>query len=201
MRRGAATAGTVVLSVAVTLLVARALVAPQVTAQSEQPGEVRASAFVLVGADGAPRASLAVRENGAVSIQFLDGAGALRSMLGEAGLVVRDTDGQTGRLFVGLVPTGASAGSVGTYVFGSSGSLRLFSGVSPTSDPNVQVVDANGMTPRISFGITADGRSGLGVRDNTGTPRVRLGQAATGPNVNFEVTLLDADGQVIAVLP
>jgi hypothetical protein len=201
MRRGATTAGTVALSVAVTLLVARALVAPEATAQSEQVGEVRASAFVLVGADGAPRASLAVRENGAVNIQFFDGAGALRSMLGEAGLTVRDTDGRTIRLFTGLLPGGAGAGSVGTYVSGSSGSLRLFSGVSPNGDPNVQVVDANGMTSRILFYLTADGRSGLSVRDGNGTPRVRLGQAPTGPNMDFEVTVLDADGQVIAVLP
>jgi hypothetical protein len=71
--------------------------APQATAGSSQPQEVRASAFTLVGADGTVLAELAPSPFGGVGrLSLQDAAGTRRvTLLGTGILSVYDQDGNT----------------------------------------------------------------------------------------------------------
>jgi hypothetical protein len=71
--------------------------APQATAQSSQPQEVRASAFTLVGADGTVLAQLASGAGaGTGRLSLRDAAGTERvTLAGNGGLNVFDQDGTT----------------------------------------------------------------------------------------------------------
>lgn len=70
--------------------------APQATAQSSQPQEVRASAFTLVGPDGTVLAQLARGPGGTGRLVLSDGAGTERVTLAGAGILnVWDQDGTT----------------------------------------------------------------------------------------------------------
>jgi hypothetical protein len=71
--------------------------APQATAQSSQPQEVRASAFTLVGADGTVLAQLAPNpSSGTGRLSLRDAAGTERVTLAGGGtLNVYDQDGTT----------------------------------------------------------------------------------------------------------
>jgi hypothetical protein len=70
--------------------------APQATAQSSEPQEVRASAFTLVRADGTVLAQLAPTPNGVARLLLRDGAGTERvTLVGSGILNVWDQDGTT----------------------------------------------------------------------------------------------------------
>jgi hypothetical protein len=72
------------------------VVVPQATAQSNQPQEVRASAFTLVGADGTVLAQLAPTDGGAGRLLLRDAAGTQRVTLVSSGILnVWDQDGAT----------------------------------------------------------------------------------------------------------
>ena len=72
------------------------VMAPQATAQSNQPQEVRASAFTLVGADGTVIAQLAPTEGGLGRLLLRDAAGTQRvTLVGTGILNVYDQDGTT----------------------------------------------------------------------------------------------------------
>jgi hypothetical protein len=101
--------------------------APQATAQASQPQEVRATAFTLVGSDGAVLAELAPTPGGRIGRLLLrDAAGTQRvTLVGSGILNVWDEDGATvvfraGRIYTvgaasGLPPTnGVELGPGGT---------------------------------------------------------------------------------------
>ena len=70
--------------------------APQATAQSNQPQEVRASAFTLVGPDGTVLAGLSPSPAGAGLLRLYDPTGTRRLAVNGVGLVeVYDRDGTT----------------------------------------------------------------------------------------------------------
>jgi hypothetical protein len=70
--------------------------APQATAQSSQPEEVRASAFTLVGPDGTVLARLAPGAGGSGRLALSDAAGTERvTLVGGGTLTVWDQDGTT----------------------------------------------------------------------------------------------------------
>ncbi len=78
---------TAAVSALVTLFVTRAAAPRHVDAQFLQAPEVRASSFVLVGADGTRRATLSVIEEvGVVNLQLFDSQGMLRTIVGEGGI-------------------------------------------------------------------------------------------------------------------
>jgi hypothetical protein len=199
LRHGAATAGTVLLSVLVTLLVTHGFAAPGATAQTGQADEVRAAAFVLVGADGTELARLAPGPQGPGNLTLFDTAGTARVVLAGAGLMrVFDPDGVTSRVSMGVNP---QTGGAFYLLNNSEGRMRLQLGIAPEGNPSVQLLDANGTTVRLGMGVTTDGRSGLSVRDTTGLTRVQLGQEPGRTGDAFEVSVRDADGQPIASLP
>jgi len=90
------------------------VMAPQATAQSNQPQEVRASAFTLVGADGTVLAQLVPTEAGTTGRLVLrDAAGTQRvGMTGTGILNVYDQDGTTVVFRAGRSynPVGAATG-------------------------------------------------------------------------------------------
>jgi hypothetical protein len=198
VRQGAATAGTVVLSVLVTALIVRGQVPPPAAAQSEQVGEVRAAAFVLVGADGTELARLAPGPLGPGNLTLFDTAGKARVVLGGAGIMrVLDADGVTSRVSMGV---NLQTGGAFYLLNNNEGRMRLQLGISPEGNPVVQLLDANGMTTRLGMGVSTEGRPGFSVRDANGVTRVQLGQPPMGQTDDFEVSIRGADGSVIASL-
>ena len=70
--------------------------APQATAQSGQPQEVRASAFTLVREDGTVIAQLGPSPTGGARLSLSDAAGKQRvTLVGSGVLNIRDQDGTT----------------------------------------------------------------------------------------------------------
>jgi hypothetical protein len=105
------------------------MAAPQATAQSSQPQEVRASAFTLVRADGTVLAQLAPSPGGTGRLALSDAAGTERVTLQGGGtLNIWDQDGTTvvfraGRSYTvgvasGLPPTNG-------VELGPGGSIRM----------------------------------------------------------------------------
>jgi hypothetical protein len=187
------------LSVVVTLVVVRGLVPSRAAAQPQQTGEVRASTFVLVGADGTELARLAPGPQGPGNLTLFDTAGKARVVLAGAGVMrVFDADGVTSRVSMGVNP---QTGGAFYLLNNNEGRMRLQLGISPEGNPVGQLLDANGMTVRIGFGVSVDGRPGFSVRDASGITRVQLGQAPGGEGDGFEVSVRGADGQIIASLP
>lgn len=108
MRRTILLAGVLpVVSALVGGILAFGLVVPSlVTAQSSQPQEVRAAAFVLVGPNGAEVARLEPGGdgNGRLLLNTADGTRSMR-LNGAGGLTVFDPDGSTLRFQAGYVPS------------------------------------------------------------------------------------------------
>lgn len=103
---GISVLGIVALSVLAMSLVQHAMSPPRATAQSSQPQEVRASAFVLVGADGSVLGRLAPGGQGGGRLTLYDGTGTQRTALAAAGVLAAfDTDGKTLRFIAGWTPT------------------------------------------------------------------------------------------------
>lgn len=98
--------GIVALSVLAMSLVQHVMSPPRVTAQSSQPQEVRASAFVLVGPDGTVVGRLAPGANGGGRLTLFDRTGAQRAAVAAAGVFAAfDPDGTTLRFLAGFDPT------------------------------------------------------------------------------------------------
>jgi hypothetical protein len=186
------------LSVLVTLLVMHTLAAPPATARTGQVEEVRASAFVLVGADGAELARLVPGPQGAGNLTLFDTAGKARVVLGGGGIMrVFDADGVTSRVSMGVNP---QTGGAFYLLNNNEGRMRLQLGISPEGNPVVQLLDANGMTTRLGMGVSAEGRPGFSIRDASGLTRVQLGQPPAGTGDTYEVSVRDAEGNIIACL-
>jgi hypothetical protein len=184
--------------VLVTLLVTRGTAPPRVAAQPGQPEEVRASAFVLVRADGVEIARLQPGGSGGGFLSLFDADGKERFALTPLGFLINNPDGVTSRMGMGLNPL---SGAPGINLRDSAGNLRITFGINPEGEtPFLQVRDPDGMTSRIGIAVL-DGRSWVAVRDASGAERVRIGQDPARLDDRFEVTVRDADGQPIATLP
>lgn len=106
LRRAVSTLATVALSVAVTILVMRAVSPQQAHAQQGQAGDVRATSFTLVGQDGTVLARLQTGGQGNGELRLYDATGNLRAELAGAGfLIIRDPDGLTPRFRAGFTTT------------------------------------------------------------------------------------------------
>ena len=106
------------------------MAAPQATAQSSQPQEVRASAFTLVGPDGTVLARLAPGPGGGSRLSLGDAAGTERLTLAGAGILnVWDQDGTTVVFRAGRSynPVGAATGlpPINGVELGPGGSIRM----------------------------------------------------------------------------
>lgn len=100
--------GTVALSALVVLSVQHLLAPPRASAQAGQAQEVRASAFVLVAADGTVVGRLAPSANGGGRLTLYDNTGAQRAAVAGAGVFAAfDPDGTTLRFLAGYTPTAA----------------------------------------------------------------------------------------------
>lgn len=127
LRQAISFLGTTALA-ALTVLWAQHVMTPaRATAQSGQPQEVRASAFVLVGPDGTVIARLGPSTNGGGRLTIFDKTGAQRAAVAAAGVFAAfDPDGTTLRFLAGYTPIAApnspqidgllldDAGTVGT---------------------------------------------------------------------------------------
>jgi hypothetical protein len=197
-KQGAVTAGTVLLSVVVTTaVVGRAGPAP-VAAQPGPADEVRASAFVLVRADGTEIARLRQGGEGGGFLTLFDAAGKERFALTPLGFLIYNADGVTPRLGLGTNPL---SGAPGINLRDSAGNLRITFGVNPDGDtPFFQLRDPDGTTARVGFAVRA-GRSWFGVRDAAGVQRMIVGQEPEGTGDDFGVTVRGADGSVIGTVP
>jgi hypothetical protein len=105
--QGTAIAGMVTM----TVLAMRLVGPPQASAQQAQQGEVRATAFALVGGDGTVLARLEPAPDGSGRLTLFDKAGTRRLALAGGGvLAVFDQDGATLRFAAGRTfevgPTG-----------------------------------------------------------------------------------------------
>jgi hypothetical protein len=198
IRQGAATAVTVLLSVLVTLLLMRGLVPPRAAAQPEQEGEIRASAFVLVRADGVEIARLQPGGSGGGFLSLFDADGKERFALTPLGFLINNADGVTPRMGMGLNPL---SGAPGINLRDGAGNLRMTFGINPDREtPFIQLRDTDGMTGRVGIAVL-EGRSWVSVSDASGAQRVRIGQGPAISDDRFEVTVLGADGQPLATLP
>ena len=141
LARGVLLVGTAVLSAVATVALMPSVRPPAAGAQAIQPaGEVRASAFVLTGADGRARATLTLTD-GAVNLRFFDGDGNLRTQVGDGGVA-----GFTGmNLSFALT---AGAGGPGLTLWEGDGAKRV--GLSPSG---LALFDSAG-TPRLRAGET-----------------------------------------------
>ncbi len=106
------------------------MAAPQATAQSSQPQEVRASAFTLVGPDGTVLAQLSRGPGTSGRLALSDGAGTERVTLQGGGtLSVWDQDGTTVVFRAGRSynPVGAATGlpPINGVELGPGGSIRM----------------------------------------------------------------------------
>jgi hypothetical protein len=99
--------------------------APQATAQSSQPQEVRASAFTLVGTDGTVLARLAPGRNGFGRLDLYDPSGTRRSAIAANGQIeVYDDDGETPVFRAGR-NDGPGASTVNGVQLGPGGSIGI----------------------------------------------------------------------------
>jgi hypothetical protein len=169
IRRLAPLLGVVLLSVFTTLVVERLLIPPPAKAQSEQAGEVRASAFVLVGSDGTQIARLGPGSAGDGVLTLDDGSGALHLAASGHGDLLAYGTGGTALVQVYADP---STNTSGVLVRDVTGKLRVIAAQSPDSAA-VRVQDLDG-NPRVGIGTLAgaDGAStadyGMRVRDPGG---------------------------------
>jgi hypothetical protein len=175
LRTVVATAGTVLLSVLVTLAVMRELTPPRAAAQPQQEGEVRASAFVLVRADGVEIARLQPGGSGGGFFSLFDADGKERFALTPLGFLINNADGVTPRMGMGLNPL---SGAPGINLRDGAGNLRITFGINPDREtPFIQLRDTDGMTGRVGMAVL-EGRSWVSVNDADGAQRVRIGQGS-----------------------
>jgi hypothetical protein len=111
LRQAASFFGMVALSALTVLLAQRVLAPSSATAQAGQAQEVRASAFVLVGADGSVLGRFQTGPAANGQLQLLDAAGKTRTVLtGNGSMVVFDADGATPRFEAGYRLTAGANG-------------------------------------------------------------------------------------------
>jgi hypothetical protein len=153
---------TVAAIVALTVLTMR-LVGPAVTvAQPAEHDEVRARAFVLVGADGTMLGRLAPGGAGNGNLTLYDTAGRQRIWMAGAGnVVIFDSDGKVQGSFSGGL-------GAGLYLFDGNSNARVVLGFNPaTNAGGLGIYDAN-TKPRIRMGSFDGEVFGLGVLDAEG---------------------------------
>lgn len=197
-RQGIATAGTVALSVLVTTLVVGRGGPSPVAAQPGPGDEVRASAFVLVRADGTEIARIQPNSNGGGALKLYDATGTERFDLQPLGFIIRDADGVTPRLGLGTNPL---SGAPGINLRDGGGNLRITLGISPDGEtPFLSLRDPDGTTTRVGLALLR-GQGWVDLRDSAGAGRIRIGQDPARPDDSFEVTVRGADGNVIATVP
>ena len=94
LRQALSFLGTAMLAALVVLLAQHGMRPARASAQSDQPQEVRASAFVLVGPEGGVLARLQAGGNGNGQLLLYDAAGTRRvALLGAGELSINDASG------------------------------------------------------------------------------------------------------------
>jgi hypothetical protein len=161
---------------------------------ADVPGEIRGTALVIVGEDGAERARLGAGGEG-YGLVIRDAAGEARavlalvsedndtdkSMAGGVALALHDGAGRR-RVYLGPGPEGT-----GFQIIDPRGNVRLLFGEGPGGG-GLRVGDAQGIT-RLSFGEGGAGGS-LQVSDPRGNVRFSFGESADGGGIQ----LFDASG-------
>ena len=201
-RQAVSVLGPVVLSVLAVLLSQRLLASPRAVAQAGEPQEIRASAFVLVDADGNVRGRLAINAQGNSSLALLDEAGRPRSVVsGNGTLAALDTNG---KLRASVFVNNANNSS-GAAAFDENGNRRANLLYDPsTGFSGSAAFDANN-TERADLYYRADtDASGHLVYDARKQLRVATGTHLdpTGNNdPTYGLHVRDADGNLIAQVP
>jgi hypothetical protein len=198
-------ASAVVGIVVVTVLAMRLFGPRQTVAQSAQQGDVRATAFTLVGADGTVLAKLAPGTQGNGNLTVFDSTGRPRAGLQGNGVVaILDTDGKP-RTLLNYNADGPGAGSGGVVALDATGKPRAVL----TYNQNSEV----GGT--LAFDSTGTARAGVGYNAAVGTPFVSLfGESGPGSgacparatrhlrtDASYGFDVCDADGNVIYTAP
>ena len=128
-------------SAIMTVLVLRVMAPRYAGAQAGQAGEVRASAFVLVGPDGTVLARLAPGGRGNGNLTVFDTAGKARAVVeGSGAFVVNDSDGTTQ---LALLAFNRSDGNNGIRVSDQAGNARMTVGLSD-GQYRIRILDAAG---------------------------------------------------------
>jgi hypothetical protein len=160
-----------VVSVGMTLLAVRLLLPTQTHAQAAQQGDIRATSFTLVGADGTVLAKLAAGPSGNGNLTLFDTAGRPRAAItGASSVTIMDANGKQ-RAGMFYVPT-ADLAEVGA--FDADGKQRMGAGYAGTlNDPFVSVYGDNGpgsapCPARATLHLRADGSYGFDACDADG---------------------------------
>jgi hypothetical protein len=161
-----------------TLVLQHVLSPSAVTAQQDGANEVRASAFVLTGADGTVLGRLAPGPQGNGLLTLTNNTGRPRMFVSGGGVIsVNDADGHT----LVQVVVNTDRGVSGLFVRDAQGTARLAAIRNEPQDGQVvQVFDADGH-PRVGLGSLAD-PSGAGSSD-------------------YGLRVRDADGGILTTVP
>jgi hypothetical protein len=164
--------GIVALSVLTTLLVQHLIAPAPATAQSIQTSEIRASSFVLVGADGTIIGRLGPGSSGTGNLTLFDASGRLRIAVSGAGDLL--AYGGSGGTALAQLYASSDTNSSGMILRDPNGRVRVDAGQNPDADAaSVRVHDQDGQL-RAGIGSLADdsgassGAYGLRVRDGAG---------------------------------
>jgi hypothetical protein len=169
LRRGLRRVTSVAAIVALTVFATRILVPSPTAAQPAQQDEVRASSFVVVGADGTVLGRLAPGPTGNGLLTLFDSAGRRRILMGAAGIVTIFDNDDRARVQLAFNPDPAAGG------------LLLF------NDENQR--------PRLSLLFNSvTGAGGFGISDANYKSRIGLG---TFDGADYGLIIRDADGNVI----
>jgi hypothetical protein len=170
--------GIVLLSVASTLAAQRLLVPTAARAQSGDASEIRASAFVLVGADGTEIARLGPGSQGAGNLKLFDQTGQLRIAVSGAGDLLAYGNGGTALAQLYAKPDDNSSGLI---LRDPDGNVRVDAGQSPDN-----------------------AAAAVRVHDGSGQLRVGIGTLASetgGSTADFGLRVRDSSGAILTTLP
>jgi hypothetical protein len=211
IRRTLVKAAMVVGIVALTVLAMRVFGPRQTAAQPAQEGDVRATSFTLVGADGTVLAKLAPSSAGNGILTLFDTAGRPRAAInGNGAMAVLDTNGKP-RIQLAYAADGPFAGLGAVTVADTDGKPRIqlaYNAAGPTPGlGGMFVYDANG-TARTVAGYNATDAAPFvrlyGENGPEGPTTAPCGARAAlhlRDDASYGLDVCDADGNLIYTAP
>ncbi len=156
---------------------------------------IEARRFTLLDERGKARAVLAVEENGAATLSFIDTGATRRASVGVGsdGVPALGLGDGHGTLRAALAVDGDGRSSIG--FFDGERNLRARLGVGPDGTPALNILD-DAQRERVLLSVEP-GRSLLRIADRAGQTRIGLGLSAGSPGI----VVFDEDGAPIRRLP